>query len=209
MSFNTGQQSERMFLSAPHRVRFAGFVATTPQLQQMGWQLSAEQDFMRDAIRLALRHEDLQLVAITTAISFYQMAMRNHPSPSHRIISQENHLTFDIVRMGPMNSTYVEWRNSDLRPGVFSPIDAKTQFIDSRISKFEDLVIFAPALVETQEIIVDENEVSSILAKLVEAQRPEQERIRARQRLRESREGLELGAEPRRNFHAQILSIAA
>lgn len=200
---------ERRLLSAPHRVRFAGFAATTPQLQQMGWQISAEQDFMGDRCRIALRHADLQVVAITNSVSFYHLAIRGAPG-GYIDPTRDHVLTFDVVRMGNLETYVHQWcMDEPIRPGAFESIDAKTQFVSGRVDRFEDLVIFAPPLVETQELIVDEGKVSAILAKLVEAQKPEQERIRDRQRLRESREGLELGAEPRRKFHAQILSIAA
>jgi hypothetical protein len=206
---------ERRLLSAPHRVRFAGFVATTPALQQMGWQLSAEQDFAGMGVRLAMRHEDAQIIAIKNKVDFYRFLQANHPSHIHRSLSgtdEDYFLTFDVVRIGNLNSMVEYWSlgDDDRNPyGAFRPIDAKTQYVNHRVDKFEDLIIFAPALVETQELIVDPGDVSAILEKIRAAQVPEQEAIRQRKRLRESREGMMLEAEPRRAFHAQILSIAA
>lgn len=194
--------AERRLLSAPHRVRFAGFVATTPQLQQEGWELSAEHDYVGMGIRLAMRHQDYQLVAITNAVSMVHL-MQERFIPS----SGDPALTFHVVRIGSLGKMQVQYHTNPY--SEFRAIDAKPQIQMVRIDKLEDLVVFAAPLVETQELIVDEGEVSAILAKLAEAQRPEQERIRARNRLRESREGMMLDAEPRRKFHAQILSIAA
>lgn len=204
MSF--GSSPDRILLSLPHLVRWGGFAARTPELQRAGWEISAEHSPWDMGVRLAMRNQDDQLIALTNTVSAYHL---HHLSERRFIHRDGDHLlTFDVVRMVTMRAM-VEYIHENPYLG-FSPIDAKTQFVETRqLRDINDLIVFAPCMAETKEIIVDESEVSSILAKLVEAQKPEQERIRDRQRLRESREGLELGAEPRRKFHAQILSIAA
>jgi len=208
-------------LSKPHRVHWAGFTTTTARLQQAGWSLSAEQDFQNDGIRLALRNEDAQLYGITDRISFYRLAVDDYERSMARYreprysrdfgsplaSSDDGLLDFHVVRMASQIMVHHLERTNPLE--LFNSIDAATQITREKISRLEDLVPFAAPLVQTKELIVDESEVSAILAKLIDAQKPEQERIRDRQRLRESREGLELGADPRRRFHAQILSIAA
>lgn len=199
--------SDRVLLSLPHLVRWGGFVARTPDLQRAGWEISAEHSPWDMGVRLAMRNQDDQLIALTNTVSAYHL----HHLAERRFIPKDADdylLKFDVVRMVTMRAM-VEYLHESPYAG-FRAIDAKTQYVErSTIANINDLIVFAPCMAETQEIIVDENEVSAILAKLVEAQKPEQERIRDRQRLRESREGLELGAEPRRKFHAQILSIAA
>jgi hypothetical protein len=114
-------------------------------------------------------------------------------------------LHFNVVRMA--HGIQIAYHED--HPPAFMPIDAQMQFTRKIVQNVEDMGIFATPLVRTEELIIDESEVSAILARLVEAQKPEQERIRDRKRLRESREGLMLGAEPQMKFHAQILSIAA
>lgn len=197
--------TDRVLLSLPHLVRWGGFVARTPDLQRMGWELSAEHSPWDGGVRLAMRNQDYQVIAITNSVSAFHL----HQHPYFRQMTANPDdclLKFDVVRM--MHTSGMVRHYDETNPFAgFRPIDAKTQMV--RTSNIEDLIVFAPCMAETQELIVDEAEVSSILAKLIEAQRPEQERIRARKRLRESREGLELGAEPQRKFHAQILSIAA
>jgi hypothetical protein len=199
--------TDRVLLSLPHLVRWGGFVARTPELQRMGWELSAEHDPWSMGVRLAMRNQDYQMVAITNSVS----AMHLHQHPHLRRMTNdpdEYLLKFDVVRMMTTRAMVEYVRES---PYIgFKPIDAKPQFVDMHYMKsIDELIVFAPCMAETQELIVDEAEVSSILAKLIEAQKPEQERIRERRRLRESREGLMLDAEPRRKFHAQILSISA
>ena len=201
-------------ISMPHRVHWCGFVATTRDLQRDGWQISADQDMSALAVRLVMKHEDHQMFAVTNLVDICRWSEMHAAAAMGRgwIADDPRNdwrfLDFHVVRMAPqiMVQYYEEFGAPFLNT---RPIDAYTQMKCGRIDSIEDLVPFASPLVQTKELIVAPDKVSSILAQLVEAQIPEQERIRARQRLRESREGLELGAEPRRAFHAQIMSIAA
>jgi|SRR6185437_1258469 len=189
-------------VSQPHRVIWAGWETTTPRLQQAGWEIAAEQDFTRYGVRLVFRHQQMQCTAITDSVDFYHQAMMNYRDRFDP--SADPRLTFHVVRMAQhLHIGFVE------EAPKFRLVDAQMQMVAHQVRDIEDLGIFATPLVRTQELIVDESEVSAILAKLVEAQKPEQERIRDRKRLRERREGLELGAEPQMKFHAQLLSIAA
>lgn len=195
-------------ISEPHFVNFGGFESTTSRLQQAGWEIAAEQDFTRYGVRLLLRHQQLQCTAITDTHDFMRLSMMQMDSygGGRDLGNPRGHLLrFNVVRMAyGIQMAYVEEY-----PPAFMPIDAQMQFTRKIVQDVEDMGIFATPLVRTEELIVDESEVSAILAKLVEAQKPEQERIRDRKRLRESREGLMLDAQPQMKFHAQILSIAA
>lgn len=152
-----------------------------------------------------MRHEQMQCTAITNSVDFYRQSMLTHQYAGDP--RTDSRLEFHVVRMAQLGRMAIE---HDLHHmPVFDLIDAKPQMTVREIRNIEDMGIFATPLVRTQELIVEESEVSAILAKLVEAQKPEQERIRDRQRLRERRDGLDLGAEPQMKFHAQILSIAA
>lgn len=201
-------RSEARLVSEPHRVIWAGFETTTPRLQQAGWEIAAEQDFMSDAVRLVMRHQDMQCMAVTNAVRFYDLAHRMHINPMARYQAEAGRdwlLTFHVVRMSHKVQFEVM---ADYRPN-FKLIDAMPQFVDRMYVDVEDMGIFATPLVRTDELIVDPDEVSSILEKIRAAQVPEQAAIRARERQRESREGLQLGAEPQTRFHAQILSLVA
>jgi hypothetical protein len=192
-------------LSHPHHVIWAGWETTTPRLQQAGWEIAAEQDFNYDGCRLVMRHQGMQCVAITNSVTFYKQAMLMDRYRGD--LRADPRLTFHVVRMSWRGGLAIEADPNHMPK--FSLIDAYPQMSMREIKNIEDMGIFATPLVRTQELIVDESEVSAILAKLVEAQKPEQERIRDRKRLRESREGLMLDADPQMKFHAQILSIAA
>jgi hypothetical protein len=94
---------------------------------------------------------------------------------------------------------------------AFKPIDAKPQLLsDTVVKSYEDLNWFAAPLVETKELIVDPATVGELLARITEMQIPEQEQIRRRAAMRACREGMSFDSVgERRQFHAQILSIAA
>ncbi|QBQ99239.1 hypothetical protein [Paraburkholderia pallida] len=184
--------SDHRVLSLPHRVHFCGWVATLPALQQAGWELSAEQDFHRYGVRIAMRHRDLQLRGITNTIEFdfYDRSpFRDRP------------LDFSIAYMA--SALHVVTNDN---VSAFSPIDAMPQFISTERKSIDDFGIFATPLARTEEIIVDPHDVMALLDRIKDLQRPEQAAIRERNRSRERRLD-----EPgqRTQFHAQILSIAA
>jgi len=191
-------RSDPRVLSLPHRVHFCGWVATLPALQQAGWEISAEQDFHRHGVRLALRHQDLRLRAITQTVEchFYEMA-----GAPYGLGRGPRELDFQIAYMA-----------SDLRIqtmdnlSAFRPIDAYPQLVTTEIKSIDDFGIFATPLARTEEIIVDPHDVMALLDRIKDLQRPEQAAIRERNRGRERRLD-----EPvqRQQFHAQILSIAA
>jgi hypothetical protein len=203
MPFSTG---ERRLLSAPHRVIWAGFETTTARLQQAGWELSARQDFTGFQVGLAMRHQDFQCIAYTNVVDAHRLMMHD---PRMMDDGRDWFLTFKVMRMADLNAHRIEFTYGCNPFEDYYPIDAKPHLVCKQIERLEDCVVFGAPMVETKELIVDEAEVSSILAKLVEAQKPEQERIRDRNRLRASREGMLMEAQPQRKFHAQILSIAA
>lgn len=184
--------SDARVLSAPHRIHFCGWQSTLPALQQAGWEISAEQDFMRNAVRLALRHRDLQVRAITAPVEYLFLAGD---------VGYGRHLEFRIVHMASDMTVLI---HDDL--SMFRPIDAMPQFTTAERKSIDDFGIFATPLARTEEIIVEPETVMSLLEKIKGMQSPEQAAIRGRNRSRDRR-----NSEPiqRQQFHAQILSLAA
>jgi hypothetical protein len=90
----------------------------------------------------------------------------------------------------------------------FRAIDAMPQVTQAKILSIEDFAHFAPPLARTREIIVPDESVSDLMARILEMQQPERTEYFKRQ-LREDRDGRMLDAMPRQKFHAQIVSIAA
>lgn len=187
-------------LSRPVRVDFAGFESNTYVLQQCGWEISMNQDVYSGKIGLALRHQGLQLHGFTDFV--------NHDYERAIYGGIERHV-FRIVRMFyEKNMNFEVIRSDDWRMAC-SPVDCQPQMTTREIKSMEDFAIFATPLTRTQEIIVDPNDVNELMERILKLQMPEQDAIHARKKLRESREGYVPEYQPRQNFHAQILSIAA
>lgn len=179
-------------ISAPHKVVWGGFESTTTRLQQAGWELSAEQSDFHMGVRLAMRHRDWKIYGVTNVVNVDRFSYTR----------SQGALCFVVAYMA--NDITVQTMDNF---SGFSPIDAAPQFIAERKS-IEDFNIFATPLARTQEIIVDPQDVMAMLERIKMMQAPEQSAIRQRDRLRERRDGIELDAQPRQVFHAQILSIA-
>lgn len=200
------EQIERRLISEPHRVHWCGFTSNTRDMQQSGWRISVQQDFRHDHIRLAFRHDGAQCSMLTDTISYYHMIER-HVHTYSRTHTIDGLLDFYVVRAG-YDIQVTSYREDKPRP--WFAVDALPQMNQTRMQSLEDFAVFAKApLTRTQELIVDPNDVNELMSRIIDLQKPEQDRLRQKARLRESREGMILGTEPKQTFHAQILSIAA
>lgn len=188
-----GSPRNDAFLSQPVRIYFAGFESDTWKLQEAGWSLSAEQDIMSQSMRLAMRHEGLQLYGISDHQRWDYWDRMGGRMPPLFVRHMAARMYVQMIESAPFS---------------FEPIDARPMYAPSRTSRIEDLVHFAPAMVRTKEIILPEASVPQLMDQILKLQEPgRQERLK--QQLAEEREGIRLDAIPRQKFHAQILSIAA
>lgn len=167
---------------------WCGWRTNTYALQQAGWQIAVEQSNYDMGIRLLLLHRELQMRAITNTVDMNEFIVRRGINgPSFRVANMASEMRVQLVE------TQLAFREIDARPQAmeFRDIDA-----------FE---IFAVPLVRTEEIIVDQQDVSVMLEQIRRMQSPIAAEIRQRDRRRER----EIEVVPREVFHAQILSIAA
>lgn len=194
------RDAEYRLLSAPHRMLWAGWESTTSQLQQMGWEFSAEQEFYRYAVRLAFRHQEYKVRGISEWIGAHHvMAIDQHVARyGGPALTFQCHVASDLIMTAPL----------DLR--AFTAIDAMPQMqtiTRENMRTIEDaLGIFAKPLVRSTEIIVDPKSVQEAMDMLLKVQNKELTEIRQREKQREAREQLHA---PRQVFHAQIISLAA
>ena len=182
--------SEPRLLSRPCRVIFAGWESTTTQLQQAGWQLSAEQNFNVMTVRIALRFEPARLFMIAEA------------QPWQFLRDSEEVPEFHIRHAATDMHIHLTERSFDFRP-----FDAAPQIAATQCQSIEDFGIFAPCLARTDEIIVEPATVAGLLEQIKSLQAPELAAIRERNRQAERR-GANAPIQQQR-FHAQIVSIAA
>lgn len=171
-------------------VLWAGWRTTTTTLQQAGWQLSAEQQIDERSLRIAMRHADMKLYALSERIDMNYFAMS---------ASDAYHRAMSPIRIAYVSSGVTVCVHDDL--SHFAPIDAAPQLTNKTVRRIEDFNIFAAPMARTQEIIVDPQDVNFYLEKILELQRPTQAEIRHRNREGEVRQ--------RQHFHAQILSFEA
>ena len=185
-------------LSRPLRVAWGGWQSDTYTLQKRGWEIAAEQDVREQALRLVLRHRAWKLYGISRRIDFdFQRIMSNayyNVNVTIDIVHMASDLVMQMHETGPMN---------------FKMIDAMPQYVETRIRRIEDFGFFVTPLVRTHELIVDPEKIGEALEQIRQAQLPEQEAIRKRAQLRESRDAMFRQVEDVQQFHAQVISIAA
>lgn len=194
MATVSGYHTHRKLISYPFEIEWGGWTSTTARLQQSGWSIAAEEDFNSMFCRLALRHDVHRIYGLTNRVPAHFLRIDQHMLGAIRFQVQYMASRLQVQIMDNLSH--------------FRPIDACPQFI-TEMKDIEDFKFFAAPLARTEEIIVDPADVGRLLEMIREAQSPRQAEIRERMRKRDAREGLELDARPRQQFHAQILSFAA
>ncbi len=185
---------EYQLMSRPVRLHWAGWETDTYRLQEHGWSISAEQDIASMTMMLALRHPHEAAYGISSRVPWEFMEERSfstHPLD----LGADFRFGRDVIvhHMGGLPN--------------FSAIDALPQMMETRRTRLEDFAHFTTPLVRTQEIVVPEESVEDLMARILKLQQPDRtERIR--QSLRNP-EGYRLDTLPKQKFHAQILSFAA
>jgi hypothetical protein len=199
--YYTGPDSiTQRLLSAPIKLHWAGWEATTYSLQQAGWQLSAQQDMQYGSMRIAMKHEDQQVWGLTDRVDYDYMTALHDPYGHFR------NMVIPVRAMA--NRIMIQLIEPVTAMANFSPIDCTPQLDMRQIKTLEDLAHFAPPLVRTKEIILPEEDVPALLTRILELQKPARDEY-FKQQIRAERDGMMIDAHPRQKFHAQILSIAA
>jgi len=174
-------------------VYWAGFKSNTFALQQAGWGIAVEQDFVDARIRLLIHNPDWNLYAFSD-YSTHEFYRERHDE--FRMLP-----SFTIRHCSPrIQATRVM---DDFTK--FRQVDAMPQFTNAVVESIEDLGIFAVPMTRTEEIIVEPADVYTLLEQIKKMQSPEQAEIRERNRRRD-REGASTVSQ-RQNFHAQIISL--
>lgn len=186
--------SEPTILSQPCDVDFAGWKASTIALQQAGWQLAVEQASYEYHVRLLLHHARYQLTAVSHPVDADAFWTGHRYRPGYRPLF----VVTGIARaMG--------WYGLESPLDRVMAIDALPQHGELKLDRREMDIenIFATPLARTEEIIVEPQDVASMLEQIRRMQSPEMAEIRKREQRRARDE-----AGPREVIHAQILSFA-
>ncbi len=187
---------DRYILSRPHPVHWAGFRSDTRTLQQAGWEFSASQRYETDSVGLVMRHGVMGIHAVTNVVP--NMMYDLHPQALQQF--HINYLTDRSIEFHYTNMP--DWLPS------CEPVDMQPQIVE--VKSIEDMHLFAGCLARTNEIIVDPDDISAMMDRILDLQKPgvqeHYEKV-----LREGRDAHSVvrRAGPRQQFHAQIISLVA
>lgn len=148
--------------SRPIRLHWAGWETTTDRLQNAGWEVSAQQDFARMRMQLALRHEQLGVQAITQGYSewdFREGSLRS--GPSHLAHPDDRVMHLHMAREIRMHGQTTDWAAVDCSPTIQH---------DTRIERLEDFAHFAPMKSLAAPFVLPEADVDQLLAIILEKQ---------------------------------------
>jgi hypothetical protein len=191
---------DRHIQSRPHEIHFAGWRSNTFALQQAGWEFTAQQHIEYDGIGLAFRHPQLGLRGVTNVLpSMFYEELRH----------DDRGAIFNVAWMTDAQVRVREYQMPEfITHGQMEPVDMRPQIVE--VKDFDDMVRFAGVtLVRTNEIIVDPDDVSAMMDRILELQQPER-RERLMRIAKENRQpGTRIQEVPKQHFHAQLVSIAA
>lgn len=158
-------------------IRFAGWESNTYTLQQQGWQISVNEDPNSMHLQIALKHPAWHMYGLTQKVDYHRMRemgeMQRHSGICLEVVRMETRMSIDASEAMIMQR--------------FSPVDARPSVVFKERVDIDDFRIFRP-LPQHNQIIVPEQNVDELLAKIHELQDPEQERIREDKRNRMRRE---------------------
>ncbi len=188
---------ERNILSRPHPIYWAGFRSDTRTLQQEGWEFSASQHYEMDSVGLVMRHGAYGIHAVTSLVE-------SRPYDLHPQALQPFHIQY-LTDRGIKFQSYQppNWLQE------CKPVDMMTQMVE--VKDIDDMNMFAGILARTKELIVEPEDVSALMDRILDLQKPGAQ-AHYEKVLREGRDGhaaVRGGAAPRQQFHAQVISLVA
>jgi hypothetical protein len=166
--------TEPRMLSRPVGVEWAGWRSDTLTLQRAGWELAVEFEYYRHQYRLLMRHKMLRLYAVTDMLTLENVM-------SDRFgMNTADMPVFHVIGVAPsIQSLQVQ----GISFAAFREIDATPRFSESRITRVEDLNIFAAPMPGAKgEVLIDGADMSVIehLEAIKRLQSKTQEEIRQR-----------------------------
>lgn len=163
---------EPRVLSRPYEVVWAGWRTDTLALQNAGWRLAVEYAAERHKYRLLMDHPAMQLMAITYVSQLdYQ---------DTKYISSKPLLRFEVAHIA--RTLHVVQMQEPTNWADFKQLDAQPCFTQSRIERLEDFNIFNVCLKRTEEILVNQADMSVVahLEAIRQLQEPKQKELRAK-----------------------------
>jgi hypothetical protein len=171
--YSIEQGIARGIVSPPIRVRWAGWESDTTRLWRAGWEISAEQDYYMDVLRIALKHKEAQMYGISNPIPYREIVSAG-PFNEREILAK---IGLDMAIASDITLNIV-----DTSLPKFEPVEAKPTFIERKIYHLEDLKIFKPSPKDAQEVLLDMPTIDEVLKYALKLQEPIQAELREKKR---------------------------
>jgi len=162
-------ESDHRLLSAPFKVRWAGWESDTYTLQRHGWQIAANQDVQYGTLQLLISHPVYKIQGFSDRITMEFMHIHE---------SMRSNIDIPICGMGSKLTVMA----NNINPTDFTQIDCEPSYIRMEPKSLDDFKIFKESLHRVDEIIVDPLTVNQLMEQIVELQTPKQKEIRERRR---------------------------
>lgn len=181
-------------MARPVEVHWAGWRSDTYSLQQAGWELSMDQDYRRNYMRMVIRHQEHGLIGQTNNIPIEHLIAGREPYYLHapRHVWQMQHMGRTI-----MVNDIAAYAN-------FKAVDATPYLEMKQPQSLEDLVPFPGVTTRSEMLVLPSASVDDLLREILERQDAER-LIYNKDAIQ--RERFEDG--PHTRVHAQIVSLAA
>ncbi len=171
-------------------VEFCGFTATTLELEQSGWQFSAQQDPHRSTVRLALHHPRAGLSGLTNECD---MSAWLHAATRDAVLLKGH--VFRVCSMGSNTRVQYITMSGNTRP--WSAVSMFPDMIESPLKELDlhELVPFRAVNHEAEQIVIAPESVTQVLDLLLKCQAPAAAARRVAERQRGVRRAADIQAQ--------------
>lgn len=190
------QGAQDMVMHALHdcTVHFVGFQSSVGKLISEGWQIHAEQHSetktYHDITAYTLSHRDLRLVSVIRADRFHEADTYRQPLVINHIRAADNYYIESNVEMS-LRAMMPRMLREGESPRIEEAMRTNCRIHLSDLLEFEPITATAPT-----ELIVDPDQVQSLLDRIVTLQRPKQKELR------------EAARKMRKNTAAKIITLS-
>ena len=183
----------------PIRVEWMGWSSDTYKLSRMGWEMATHEDYMRDSMEVVFHHRQSGVMAKGGLRGY-----RGLHGSMMRDLRYNGGDGIDISFMQFINNTIFKAISEPMTSMQWVDMEPVDSFMDMREWRPSELSLFRKlATPIEQELIVDPEDVQSMLDQILKVQGGMRKEIRARDRKRER------DAPEERQIHAQIISLKA
>jgi len=156
-------------LSQPLRLRWNGWESNTYELQNNGWELSANQDIRSNRMAIAIRHKQLNVRGLSDFVDFnFFRRYDSYNAIKYPVFGCQ--LASDLIIQIPNNvETYTQ---------EFNPIDARPMYRKTESRHLDNFAHFRKIERVENEIYLEPASMDDILNMALDRQAPRQEEIR-------------------------------